>query len=63
MGEVAWSSWSAEWFGVPLYPQGRVVRVGSCVRGWIPFEAPKGGKPVTAIYQPVSGNVLDWRFS
>lgn len=56
----ALSSWSAEWWSVPLYPQERVVRPGSCVRGWIPFEVPKGSKPTMVTYQP-SGIVLEWR--
>jgi hypothetical protein len=56
----AMSSWSDEWWSVPLYPQDRAVRPGSCVRGWVPFEAPKGSKPVAVNYQP-SGIVLEWR--
>ncbi|MEV4164958.1 hypothetical protein [Nonomuraea dietziae] len=56
-------SWSSEWFDVPLYPQDRIVRTGSCVRGWIPFEVPKGAKPRTVSYQPADGDTLDWQVS
>lgn len=50
------SSWSDEWFRVPLYPAvERLVRVGKCVRGWILFEVPKGKRPVRIVYAPESG--------
>ncbi|MFI6595001.1 hypothetical protein ACIBHX_02065 [Nonomuraea sp. NPDC050536] len=44
------SSWSADHFSVPLYPRDRPVRAGQCVRGWIPYEVPKGKKPSTVAY-------------
>lgn len=56
----ALSSWSPDEFGVPLYPSGRVVRPGQCVRGWVPFEVPKGSRPRTVTYQPGAGDVLEW---
>jgi hypothetical protein len=47
------------WFDLPLYPQDRVVPVGRCVRGWIPFEVPKDSKPKTLLYVP-STSPLEW---
>ncbi len=47
------SSWSPDWYKVPLYPAaGRRVKVGSCVRGWILFEVPRGSKPDKVAYSP-----------
>ncbi|GHE47279.1 hypothetical protein GCM10017673_56400 [Streptosporangium violaceochromogenes] len=44
------SSWSAEDFSVPLYPRDKPVRPGRCVRGWIPFEVPKGSRASSVMY-------------
>lgn len=44
------SSWSAEDFSVPLYPRDKPVRPGRCVRGWIPFEVPKGSRASSVTY-------------
>ncbi|MGW5689250.1 hypothetical protein [Nonomuraea sp. NPDC003754] len=58
--EQAMSSWGPEWWDVPLYPNGRQVQEGRCVRGWIPFEVQKGAKPRTVSYQP-SDMTLEWQ--
>lgn len=55
------SAWGDQWWSVPLYPQNRTMRVGACARGWVPFEVPKGSRPKTVVYQPGSGNALEWR--
>lgn len=44
------SSWSADHFSVPLYPRDRPVREGQCIRGWIPYEVPKGKRPSSVAY-------------
>lgn len=44
------SSWSADHFSVPLYPRDKPVRAGRCIRGWIPYEVPKGTKPTDVTY-------------
>ncbi|RCG19151.1 hypothetical protein DQ384_38400 [Sphaerisporangium album] len=56
----AMSSWSDEWWAVPLYPQNRQVKEGRCVRGWIPFEVPKGTRANLVSYEPEEGNPLEW---
>ncbi|WP_157251157.1 hypothetical protein [Nonomuraea typhae] len=55
------SSYNLGAWAEPLYPQDHIVRTGRCVRGWIPFEAPKGKKPELVLYQPGAGTVLEWR--
>lgn len=58
------SSWSDDWFTVPLYSGfGKTVREGGCLRGWVLFEVPKGKKPVTVIYAPGENSPLEWRVS
>lgn len=57
----ALTSWSNEWWDVPLYPQDHVVRPGRCARGWVPFEVDKGAKAERVTYAPESGDVLEWR--
>ncbi|MDP9841124.1 hypothetical protein [Streptosporangium lutulentum] len=52
---------SPSWFDVPIYPQVQAVRPGDCVRGWIPFEIPEDSEPRTLLYQPSTGNTLEWR--
>lgn len=61
----ALSSWSAEWWGVPLYPAvDHVVRPGRCVRGWVPFEVDKRARVERVEYAAgVGGDVLEWRVS
>lgn len=56
------SSWSAEWFSVPLYPAtAKMVRPGHCIRGWILFEVPKGKRPTRIAYSPDSAaNPTEW---
>jgi hypothetical protein len=53
-------SWSSEWWNAPLYPQDHVVKVGRCVRGWIPFEVRKGKRPELVTYAPDEGPGLEW---
>lgn len=55
------SSWSADWWDVPLYPQERTVPAGRCVKGWVPFEVPRGSRPELVTYQPVGRTALEWR--
>jgi hypothetical protein len=51
------SSWSDEWFAVPLYPGfERTVRKGRCVSGWVLFEVPKGKRPIRVAYAPESSD-------
>ncbi len=47
----------------PLYPQDKIVGVGRCVRGWVPFEAPKTAKPVRVVYQPSTGPMMEWELN
>ncbi len=54
------SSYNPNWFSVPLYPDGFTVRVGKCVRGWIPYQAAKGSKPASVTYQPAGMTALEW---
>lgn len=55
------SSWSDDWFTVPLYPGfEKVVQAGRCVRGWILFEVPEGRRPVTASYAGAD-QVAEWQ--
>ncbi|WP_214106784.1 DUF4352 domain-containing protein [Acrocarpospora catenulata] len=57
----AMSAWSSEWWDVSLYPNSdRSVRTGRCVKGWIPFEVPKGSKPKYVNYDPQSTSSLEW---
>ncbi len=53
-------SWNSEWWDVPLYPQQHVVRLGRCVRGWVPFEVSKGARAELVTYAPGEGTVLEW---
>lgn len=59
------SSWSDDWFTVPLYPGfDKTVREGGCVRGWALFEVPKGKRPVRVVYAPQSEGgtgPLEWK--
>lgn len=58
------SSWSDDWFSVPLYPAvGKTVREGGCVRGWVLYEVPAGKRPVKVTYSPTEGGdgLLEWR--
>jgi hypothetical protein len=40
-------------FEQPQYPDGRILPLGECQRGWITFSVPKGKRPATVLYQPV----------
>ncbi|GII56118.1 hypothetical protein Pth03_45070 [Planotetraspora thailandica] len=54
------SSWSPEWFDVPLYPNGHVVENDRCVCGWIPFGTRKGSKPEYVTYGPFDSAPIEW---
>ncbi|WP_156045294.1 hypothetical protein [Herbidospora cretacea] len=47
---------------MPLYPDdsNRMAKVGRCVKGWIPFEVPKGDKPKYIAYDPSTSSALEW---
>lgn len=55
------SSYSQDWWEEQLYPIDRVVRVGRCVRGWVPFEVRRGSRPELVTYAPSGGPVLEWQ--
>ncbi|TDE40483.1 hypothetical protein E1295_31790 [Nonomuraea mesophila] len=55
------SAWSADWWTEPLYPQDHVVKVGRCVRGWLPFEVQRGSKLDIITYSPDEMNELEWK--
>ncbi|MFI6299525.1 hypothetical protein ACIBEJ_48580 [Nonomuraea sp. NPDC050790] len=54
-------AWSDEWWNQPLYPNGHQVKVGRCVRGWMPFEVPKDSKLDLVTYAPEGMPALEWR--
>lgn len=59
-------SWSPDGWEEPLYPAAgdHVVRVGRCVRGWIPFEVrARDGRPGLVAYTPLGSAPLEWRIS
>jgi hypothetical protein len=43
------------------YPQERVVPVGRCARGWLPFAVPKGKRPEAVTYSPEDASPVEWR--
>jgi hypothetical protein len=66
---VAWAPWAFAFadgtvvreasvnfpgFEEPRYPGHKVLPVGECVRGWITMSVPKGERPVTVLYWPVT---------
>jgi hypothetical protein len=38
----------------PKYPDGKVLPVGRCERGWISFPVPPGKRPTTVLYRPIT---------
>ncbi len=45
----------------PLFPQGKILAVGNCRKGWIPFAVPNGWKPDSVEYNADSADqVLTW---
>lgn len=50
------SSTTYQQFPLPEYPVGEeVLRSGRCIRGWITFPVPKGGRPSTIEYATEDG--------
>ncbi|MBQ0897468.1 hypothetical protein KBX37_31145 [Micromonospora sp. U56] len=47
----------------PEYPEGRRIKVGSCIRGWLDFEVPKTGRLTEVQYAPQADGVdiISWR--
>lgn len=54
------SSFSREGWGVPLYPLDHAVKIGRCVRGWIPFEVRRGAKIAAVEYQMFGEPAVEW---
>jgi hypothetical protein len=45
----------------PAYPTDhRRVHPGECVRGWIAFPVPAGGRPVAVQYSPAGADPVSW---
>jgi hypothetical protein len=75
---VDWKTWSLRYadnsvvpasdknddaFPRPEYPfASQPLAAGQCVRGWITFAVPAGGKPATVQYQP-HGYLASWTVS
>jgi hypothetical protein len=75
---VDWKTWSLRYadnsvvpasdknddaFPRPEYPfSSQPLAAGQCVRGWITFAVPAGGKPATVQYQP-HGYLASWTVS
>jgi hypothetical protein len=53
-------SYSPDVLIAPLYPDGKVTPVGTCRKGWIPFEVPAKWWPEFIEYAPEDGR-LTWR--
>ena len=66
---LGWSPWSLTFadatfartaavdfpgFEQPEYPDSKVLPVGQCSRGWITMSVPKGKRPATVLYQPIT---------
>jgi hypothetical protein len=56
----AWISWSDDVTVQPLYPNEKVTPVGTCRRGWVPFEVPQNWRADFVEYNPGEGKVLTW---
>lgn len=60
-GVAAVTTYSPESFTSPLYPDGRNVAVGTCVRGLIPFTVNRAGAaPVSVSYGPDGATPSTW---
>jgi hypothetical protein len=45
----------------PAYPTDhRRLHPGECVRGWLSFAVPDGGRPVAVQYSPAGADALSW---
>jgi hypothetical protein len=54
------TSYSGEITALPVYPDQKTTPVGTCRRGWVPFEVPRDWQPDFVEYNPGSGNILKW---
>jgi hypothetical protein len=77
--DVGWEAWSLEykdstiaepatsWSGEmprPEYPYDRTVKVGRCIRGFIPFPVSSKKRPELAVYAPTWGTAsLEWKIN
>jgi hypothetical protein len=59
----AWISYSDDVTVQPPYPDGKTTPVGTCRRGWVPFEVPRNWKPDFVEYNTGEGNILKWPIS
>jgi len=53
------SGWMFPDFEQPQYPDGKIVPLGQCTRGWITLSAPPGKRPVSVLFQP-NGLLFRW---
>jgi hypothetical protein len=57
----AWTSYHDSLLVQPPYPDGdKATPVGTCRRGWIPFEIARDMRPTFIEYNPGDGNILKW---
>lgn len=54
-------SYSTETLVGPLYPNGKETPIGTCRKGWLPFEVPRKWKPDYVEYNPGYNKILTWR--
>lgn len=54
-------SYSPETLIGPLYPDGKATPIGTCRKGWLPFEVRTKWKPDYVEYSPEDTNTLTWR--
>jgi hypothetical protein len=52
--------WSGDITAQPVYPDQKSTPVGTCRRGWVPFEIPRNWKPDFVEYNTGAGNILKW---
>jgi hypothetical protein len=53
-------SWTGEITAKPEYPDQKVTPVGTCRRGWVPFQVPRKWRPDFVEYNTGDGNILKW---
>jgi hypothetical protein len=77
--EVGWEAWSLEYkdstiaepatsysgeMPNPEYPYSRTVKVGRCIRGFIPFPVSSKKRPELVVYAPTGGTAsLEWKIN
>jgi hypothetical protein len=54
------TTYSGEITALPVYPNDKITPVGTCRRGWVPFEVPRNYKPDFVEYNSGFGDVLKW---